>query len=58
MGRPVRYGAGELAGFEERARHVIDIAEEALAPVTPALVDSFRRYVTREPLGLVLVVAP
>ncbi|MED5337388.1 MAG: aldehyde dehydrogenase family protein [Pseudomonadota bacterium] len=58
IGRPVRYGASELAGFEERARHMIAIAEEALAPVTPAPVDGFRRYVTREPLGLVLVVAP
>ena len=28
MGRPVRYGAGELRGFEERARYMIAIAEE------------------------------
>src|SRR5215468_4195428 len=33
MGRPVRYGGGELNGFEERARHMIAIAERALAPV-------------------------
>src|SRR5438105_5123187 len=31
MGRPVRFGAGELRGFEERARHMIAIAPEALA---------------------------
>jgi len=30
MGRPVRYGAGELRGFEARARHMISIAEKAL----------------------------
>ena len=36
MGRPVRYGAGELRGFEERARHMIAIAAEALAPLEPA----------------------
>ena len=29
MGRPVRYGAGELRGFAERARYMIDIAEDA-----------------------------
>ena len=28
MGRPVRYGAGELRGFAERARYMIEIAEE------------------------------
>src|ERR1044072_8467686 len=35
MGRPVRYGGNELNGFEERARHMIAIAEEALAPGVP-----------------------
>lgn len=58
MGRPVRFGAGELRGFEERARHMIAIAPEALAAVEPAPVDGFRRYIKREPLGTVLVVAP
>ena len=33
MGRPVRYG-GEKRGVEERARHMIAIAEAALAPLT------------------------
>ena len=32
MGRPIRYG-GEKRGVEERSRHMIDIAEAALAPV-------------------------
>ena len=58
MGRPVRYGAGELRGFEERARHMIAIADEALAPVEPTPKAGFRRRVTREPLGVVLVIAP
>ena len=31
MGRPVRFG-GETRGVEERARHMIAIAEESLAP--------------------------
>ena len=58
MGRPVRYGAGELRGFEERARYMIAIAPEALAPIDPGPKSGFRRQVKREPLGIVLVIAP
>jgi acyl-CoA reductase-like NAD-dependent aldehyde dehydrogenase len=58
MGRPIRYAAGELGGFEERARHMIAIADEALAPVRPAAKAGFTRYIRRDPMGLVLVVAP
>lgn len=58
MGRPIRYGAGELRGFEERARHMIGLAESALAPLRPEPKDKFERWIAREPLGLVLVVAP
>jgi acyl-CoA reductase-like NAD-dependent aldehyde dehydrogenase len=31
MGRPIRFGRSEVGGFEERARHMIAIAEDALA---------------------------
>ena len=58
MGRPVRYGAGELRGFEERARHMIAIAPEALANLTPAPKDGFERFITREPVGIVFTIAP
>ena len=58
MGRPVRYCAGELRGFEERARHMIAIAPQALADVEPAPINGFRRYIKREPLGTILVIAP
>ena len=58
MGRPVRYGAGELRGFEERARHMIAIASDALAPIEILDKPGFKRYIRREPLGVVLVVAP
>lgn len=58
MGRPIRYGAGEVAGFEERARHMIAAAEQALAPVQVAEQPGFTRYIKREALGLVFVVAP
>lgn len=58
MGRPVRYGAGELRGFEERARYMIAIAPEALAAIDPSPKPGFKRMIKREPLGIVLVIAP
>ncbi len=57
MGRPVRYG-GEFGGFEERASHMADIAEEALAPNVVEDSPGFLRKIEREPHGVVLVVAP
>ena len=58
MGRPVRYAKGEVAGMAERARYMIDIAAEALAPIELAEKPGFIRYIKREPLGVVFVVAP
>ena len=58
MGRPVRYGAGEVRGFEERARYMIGIAEQALANIDPGPKDGFVRYVRRDPLGVVFTIAP
>ncbi len=57
MGRPVRYG-GEMRGVEERTRHMAEIAEGALAPIVPPDKPGFRRMIKREPLGIVLVIAP
>ncbi len=58
MGRPLRHSPGELRGFQERARHMIAIAEEGLADLPTAPRPGYRRYVRREPLGVVLTVAP
>ncbi|MBM7061374.1 aldehyde dehydrogenase family protein [Pseudomonas sp. UL073] len=58
MGRPVRYGAGELRGFNERARYMIALAETALADIQPEPKAGFQRFIRREPLGTVLVIAP
>jgi len=57
MGRPVRYG-GEKGGVEERIRAMVVLAEEALKPYTPPAKDGFRRYIAREPVGIVMVIAP
>jgi acyl-CoA reductase-like NAD-dependent aldehyde dehydrogenase len=58
MGRPIRYGAGELRGFEERARHMIAIAGDALANHVPAAKEGFTRFISREPWGVVFTIAP
>jgi acyl-CoA reductase-like NAD-dependent aldehyde dehydrogenase len=58
MGRPVRYGGNELNGFEERARAMIGMAQSALANIVPEEKKGFRRYIAREPVGIVLTVAP
>ena len=58
MGRPIRYGGGEMGGFEERSRYMVSIAESALARVEPNTREGFRRYVRRDPLGIVLTIAP
>jgi acyl-CoA reductase-like NAD-dependent aldehyde dehydrogenase len=57
MGRPVRYG-GEMGGVRERTAYMADIAERSLAPEMIEDSDRFRRVLAREPLGLVLVIAP
>lgn len=57
MGRPIRYG-GEFGGFEERATHMARIAEQALAPIAVEDSGDFKRHITREPQGVVLVIAP
>jgi acyl-CoA reductase-like NAD-dependent aldehyde dehydrogenase len=57
MGRPVRYG-GEFRPVEERVRYMVDIAEEALGDIVPKGKEGFKRFIRRDPLGTVLVVAP
>ena len=55
MGRPIAQSPNELRrGFKERAEHMIAIAPDALADVR--IDDS--RFIRREPLGVVLVLAP
>ncbi len=58
MGRPVAQCPGEVAGFEERARHMTAIAPEALGDIAVAPKDGFTRFIRRDPLGVVFVVAP
>ncbi len=57
MGRPVRYG-GEIGGVKERASYMIDVAEQALAPIVAEESSHFHRYIAKKPAGLVLIIAP
>ncbi len=57
MGRPIRYG-GEFRGVNERASYMADIAEETLKPLVIEDSKAFQRRIEREPVGVVLVIAP
>lgn len=59
MGRPVRYGANEIrGGFQERARFMCSVAAASLADTAVDAPAGFRKFLRREPLGSVLIVAP
>ena len=59
IGRPVTQTPFEIRrGFQERANYMIDIAPAMLADVDVEPRDGFQRFIRREPLGVVLVLAP
>ncbi|MGB6309222.1 MAG: aldehyde dehydrogenase family protein, partial [Steroidobacteraceae bacterium] len=58
MGRPLRHSPGEVRGFEERARYMLELAPNALASIRPQDKPGFDRRIKRVPLGIVAVVAP
>jgi acyl-CoA reductase-like NAD-dependent aldehyde dehydrogenase len=58
MGRPIRYSPNEVSGFEERARYMIDVAEQALADVQVGHKPGFTRFIRKVPLGVAFIVAP
>jgi acyl-CoA reductase-like NAD-dependent aldehyde dehydrogenase len=59
MGRPIRYTANEIRkGFQDRANYMISVAGKALADVEVEEIAGFKRFIRRDPLGVVFVVAP
>ena len=58
MGRPISQSPGEVKGLEERARYMLSIADTALADIVPEEKAGFKRFLRREPVGVVLVMAP
>ncbi|MBC7478721.1 MAG: aldehyde dehydrogenase family protein, partial [Pseudorhodobacter sp.] len=57
MGRPTRFG-GEFGGVNARTDYMAEIAAETLAPKMVEDSDKFRRYIAREALGVVFIIAP
>lgn len=59
MGRPVRYSPSEITGAMcERIRYMVDLAPKALADIVPEAREGFKRFIRREPVGVVAVIAP
>ena len=58
MGRPIGQCGGEMNGFEERARYMIEKSEEALANVISKKNDEFDNFITKDPLGTIFIIAP
>lgn len=58
MGKPVGQARAEYErSMKERVDHLVGIAEESLAPRRPADKPGFQRWISREPVGVVLVIA-
>jgi acyl-CoA reductase-like NAD-dependent aldehyde dehydrogenase len=59
IGRPIAYSPNEIRrGFQERVNYMAGIAERELADVKLEPKENFQRFIRREPVGLVLVLAP
>jgi len=59
MGRPIRYTPNEIAGgLAERTRRMVELAPAALADTAASDKPGFTRFVRKDPLGVVFVVAP
>ncbi|WP_431300912.1 aldehyde dehydrogenase family protein [Tabrizicola sp. BL-A-41-H6] len=57
MGRPTRFG-GEFGGVNARTEYMAEIAAATLMPMMVEDSDKFRRYIARDPVGVVFIVAP
>lgn len=59
MGRPLSHTPFEIRrGFFERTNYMCDIAESALADIAVSPAENFQRFIRREALGTIFVVAP
>jgi len=58
MGRPIGQCGGEMNGFEERARYMIEKSEEALSNIISKKNDEFDNFITKDPLGTIFIIAP
>jgi acyl-CoA reductase-like NAD-dependent aldehyde dehydrogenase len=56
MGRPIAYTSKEIATALLRARYMLRIAPEALAPTPGDSETNFKRHIEKLPIGVVLVI--
>ncbi len=57
MGKPKKHALGEISAMFDRARQMSSIAKEGLAREVLPPKEGFERYITREPVGVVVVLA-
>ncbi len=58
MGRPLRHSPSEVRGVAERATYMAEVAPDALRDFDVGPKAGFSRFIRRDPLGVVLVLAP
>jgi acyl-CoA reductase-like NAD-dependent aldehyde dehydrogenase len=59
IGRPIAYSPFEIRrGFQERVNFMCDVAEQELGDRKLEPKENFERFIRREPLGVVLTLAP
>jgi acyl-CoA reductase-like NAD-dependent aldehyde dehydrogenase len=57
MGKPITQSINEIAGMIHRSDVCCTLAEDALKNITLAETDGLRRFIKREPLGVILDIA-
>ena len=58
MGRPISQCSGEMNGFEERARFMIEKSDEALSNIISKKNNEFDNFIVKDPLGIIFIIAP
>jgi acyl-CoA reductase-like NAD-dependent aldehyde dehydrogenase len=59
IGRPIAYSPNEIRrGFQERVNYMAGVAERELADIKIEPKENFQRFIRREPVGVVLALAP
>ena len=55
MGRPIAYGAKEIATAVVRGRYLLKISDDALSDTPGEAEEGFKRYIRKVPVGPVLI---
>ena len=58
IGRPISQCPGEMRGFEERAKYMIENADKALEDIISKKNIEFDNYIKKDPLGTIFIIAP